>query len=250
MAKHGLVAVPILILSYIILCLRIKEVKRRAWILTTLAACFVAPRALILHCKYAFPGLGFNEKKLLQNDEAAEMSICFFVWYLICDCVVGFFFYSNMIGFLEGWIHHTFYIGYYLYVMYAGCGIAASITFAIETPQIILGLGHVFPRLRADRLFGVVFFQFRILYHFWLGLHWLYLKHPLQRLWPIIFSLLGLHLHWFFKWITGLRTRLARLSSSSRTSEVQHTAISEERGKSVPLTLPSSAHVRRMRRQN
>jgi len=217
--RVGAVAVPLMTLSFAIFAWKVKEVKRRGWLLTTLAAIFVCPRAITLHVKYALPLLTFDEAKVTSSDAGGDLSVCFFVWYLLVDTVLGAACYPEVFGVVTGWIHHCFYVGFYLYTLYANCSVGASVTFALELPVVVLGLGHVFPRhCRADYLFGLLFLLFRILYHAWLGLQWSRMHDPLHVLWPVIVAILGVHLHWFHKWITGLRRRLAARYSAKGTS--------------------------------
>ena len=216
--RVGLVVVPGLAVVYSVLAGRIKETKRRGWLLTTIAAVVVVPRAMAFHVQYAVPFVNFDAPKLTSSDAPGDLSVAFFVWYLLVDTVLGAVAYSSSFHLLSGWFHHIFYIFFYLYTYFRGCTVAASVTFVLEVPVIVLGCGHINPRLRSDLGFGLVFFLCRILYHLWIGVQWYTsISGPLSHLWTVIAAVFGLHLHWFYKWASGLQRRRRSLLSERRS---------------------------------
>lgn len=179
--------------------------KRRAWFLSLVIACFVAPRALYFHVsRFVFP---FDAAAMHQSDKAADLNVGMFVAFLLADTCLGLRFYRSCFGLIEGWLHHVFYLAFFLFTFARGLTIGASTTFALEVPVVVLALGHCFPDARHDLLFGLTFFIFRIAYHAYLLYKWVHIHDPPYQFSPIIAATLVLHAHWFYKWTRGQRRR-------------------------------------------
>lgn len=65
-------------------------------------------------------------------------------------------------------IHHLFYSGFLFHALVRGYSISFAYTLLMESSSILLSGGRLFPLLRRDILFGILFFAFRIVYHAWM----------------------------------------------------------------------------------
>ncbi|KAF9437976.1 hypothetical protein BGZ76_010346 [Entomortierella beljakovae] len=138
-------------------------------------------------------------RKFPIESDIATMYSAYFVSYLITDLVLGFIYYRRYLDPLSGWTHHLGYLGV---VSNATMQKNVSTLFAIGTPielsTIFLAIGHIFPKLRSDLLFGTSFFLIRIVYPLVL-LPELYLNVEARLCWKVCLSAFILHVHWFSK---------------------------------------------------
>lgn len=62
-------------------------------------------------------------------------------------------------------VHHAFYSCFLSHSLVKGYTISFAYTLLMESSSILLSGGRLFPFLRQDLLFGLLFFAFRIVYH-------------------------------------------------------------------------------------
>ena len=122
-------------------------------------------------------------------------------------------------GFVEGWFHHSCYLGFFGWLRFSGWSVGIMTTLPLEIPTIILATGRVFPSLRQDVLFGVSFLLTRIVYHSFLLFRWYNMENPPATLWPYPAAILVLHVYWFRLWIMGQAKRMRQESESRKASK-------------------------------
>ncbi len=62
-------------------------------------------------------------------------------------------------------VHHIFYSGFLSHALVKGYTVSFAFTLLMESSSILLSGGRLFPVLRRDLLFGLLFFAFRLVYH-------------------------------------------------------------------------------------
>lgn len=77
----------------------------------------------------------------------------------------------------------------------------------MESSSIFLSGGRLFPALRQDLLFGLLFFAFRVVYHAWMLYKIYTIPNPRVIMWPPVLGVLVLHLYWFYGWIQSEQRR-------------------------------------------
>ncbi|KAG0356718.1 hypothetical protein BG005_004330 [Podila minutissima] len=78
------------------------------------------------------------------------------------DIVVGLIYYREKITFLSGYFHHALHLLMCAIAFHCNTIDNLAIFLLVEVPTSILALGFMFPHLRNDKLFGVLFFVIRI----------------------------------------------------------------------------------------
>lgn len=177
-----------------------KTDKARAWIVT-LAGSFVLS---VLGTKYCFEawhrnGLWWPTEEIHGEDLLSRVGVLYFCAINIMDLVLGSSFYPKYLDPLSAYFHHT------VYLIFAFCLLAHHyargllMCFFMEWPTLLLALGSLWPGLRNDLLFGILFFLTRIAYNVYYIVS-LYRVAPEGLIWKICTATLCLHLFWFYKW--------------------------------------------------
>lgn len=138
--------------------------KKRCWILTTLAS-FVMCIASLPYLYDLFAG-GFDLHTLRPRTKTvAEPLAAFFVAYLISDLTLGSIYYRKLINLSSGWIHHIAYTFLFALWVHKGWAHIAAAAAIFELPTLIMGIASIYPPLRSNMAFTVTFFSTRVFYH-------------------------------------------------------------------------------------
>ncbi|KAG0082966.1 hypothetical protein BGZ93_008539 [Podila epicladia] len=92
----------------------------------------------------------------------AQWMMLFFASYLSMDLVIGTIYYKEKITLISGYLHHSLYIFICNVSLWTGYTVPCAYLYFMEIPTAFLGAGFIFPSLRDDNLFGLLFFIFRI----------------------------------------------------------------------------------------
>ncbi|KAJ9479270.1 TLC domain-containing protein [Pseudozyma hubeiensis] len=188
--------------------------KKRCWILTTLAS-FVMCVASLPYLWDLFLG-GFDLHSLRPRTKTvAEPLAAFFVAYLISDLTLGSIYYRKLINLSSGWIHHIAYTFLFSFWVHKGWAHIAAAAAIFELPTLIMGVASIYPPLRSNMAFTLTFFATRVFYHFALLVACL-TQHGrsapgISGSWGPAISLLvtyPMHLWWGYKCICSVRRRM------------------------------------------
>lgn len=201
-------ASTMLLLPYAVYASSEGEPKRRAWFLTLVTASVCGPLSL----KYVFDVVvpEFDEAAQFTDARLARFLCTFFVCFLVWDSAVGACHYPRQFHLFEGWVHHVVYAIFFGHLIKWGYTVGGCTTLTLEIPTAILARGHCFPSLRADLLYGVVFFAVRVCFHLFLLLKWYPMADPPIVLWPCTAATLVLHVMWFVKWCKSYARGLSK----------------------------------------
>jgi predicted permease len=177
--------------------------KARAWIVTLLGSFVltIVGTSYCVDCTMKH-GLIWTTEYIHGEDQVTRVTILFFVGINVMDIVLGMMFYPKFLDPLSAYFHHI------VYTIFAFCLLAhhyargLTLCFFMEPPTFLLALGSLFPSLRNDLLFGILFFITRIAYNIYFILT-LYNVAPEGLIWRICSATLCLHLFWFYKWSIG-----------------------------------------------
>ncbi|GAC94029.1 hypothetical protein PHSY_001598 [Pseudozyma hubeiensis SY62] len=188
--------------------------KKRCWILTTLAS-FVMCVASLPYLWDLFLG-GFDLHSLRPRTKTvAEPLAAFFIAYLISDLTLGSIYYRKLINLSSGWIHHIAYTFLFSFWVHKGWAHIAAAAAIFELPTLIMGVASIYPPLRSNMAFTITFFATRVFYHFALLVACL-TQHGrgapgINGSWGPAISLLvtyPMHLWWGYKCICSVRRRM------------------------------------------
>lgn len=188
--------------------------KRRCWILTTLAS-FVMCIASLPYLYDLILG-GFDLHAIRPRTKTvAEPLAAFFVAYLLSDLTLGSIYYRKLINLSSGWIHHIAYTFLFSFWVHKGWGHIAAAAAIFELPTLIMGVASIHPVLRSNMAFTVTFFATRVFYHFALLLSSV-TEHGrsapgINGSWGPAISLTvtyPMHLWWGYKCVCSIRRRM------------------------------------------
>ncbi|KAL5033911.1 hypothetical protein BDV3_003541 [Batrachochytrium dendrobatidis] len=171
-----------------------------SWILTTTSSVFMTVSSLPFLYDYFTHDSDLSMMPLL-NDPAAVVCSMFFISYLVCDLIFGWWYYKEQIDLITGWLHHLIYpvvIIASIVLQFPGAFLIAAF---MELPTIVLALGHMKRSFRSEYLFGFLFFLTRIVFHLYFA--WRAYVVWYQYLYVMILALgtFPLHIHWFGRWV-------------------------------------------------
>lgn len=190
--------------------------KKRCWILTTLAS--------FVMCAASLPYLvdllssGFDLQLLKPRTKTvAEPLAAFFVAYLVSDLTLGSIYYRKLINLSSGWIHHIAYTFLFSYWVHRGWAHIAAAAAIFELPTLIMGVASIYPPLRSNMAFSVTFFSTRVFFHLAL-LVCNMTEHGrnapgIQGSWGPTISLIAtypMHLWWGYKCVCSIRRRMKK----------------------------------------
>ena len=166
--------------------------KQKASIITSTTSCLLSLLGLVLNAQY------FQLITVTQqfHDQLARVSVILFMSYLLVDLIMGTLYYTKYMTWLVGYVHHTIYmILCWNYFLPYHASVSA-LFFVEEIPTFLLNVARINPQYRYDLMFGIMFFIWRILYHFIMTLHF---TNNQVVLWSGVIAF-PLHIHWFIKW--------------------------------------------------
>lgn len=177
------------------------SLKKQAWLIMLLLSVVLAASSIIYGVYVEFNG-GYIFENVFAENIYSRTVVTFFAACNITDLFIGAIYYPSFCDPLTTYVHHAFYISCcFAYIGY-GQTLVFLLGFFVEIPTVLLNVGVVFPNLRTDLLYGVVFFFFRIIYH----VIFLARVYPLDESgvsWKLIVVPLPAHVMWFYKWLQG-----------------------------------------------
>ena len=187
--------------------------KKCAWILSLFVS-IVSTAFCPFYLYHRYVWKGWTPEAILESDGLSAAMCLFFSTFLVVDTVIGMYEYRSQFGLLSGWIHHAFYFywivdcycrGYTRLFGYALCMESSSIFLSGE------GLHRAgvlpFRWIHNDMIFGILFFTFRIVYHFQLLWDVFWIPNPRVIVYHWLFATFCLHGYWGYKWIRRYRYR-------------------------------------------
>lgn len=130
------------------------------------------------------------------NKYIVEFVYSISISYFGSDIIIGIQYYPDMLynNIITFALHHTAYIGLFVYGKYFNRYHLYLYGLPYEIPTILLSLGYINPIYRNNKLFGILFFIFRILYNLYL----LYKSFMMYNdLFIFCIFTFVLHCHWF-----------------------------------------------------
>lgn len=174
--------------------------RQRSWLLTLIASTVMTLGSLPNVYGLLTANLDLSQRP--TEASALDPILCvFFITYLLMDLGIGMVSYPQHISLLTGWIHHGVYTTLVLHLLHLHFTSPFLMMTILELPTLVLSVGHIWPHLRHDWLFGLTFFSTRILFHA-LMIRQFYYTFPYAGWWIALVVALPLHLHWFYLWVT------------------------------------------------
>jgi len=220
-----------LIAFYAVLRMMRPEIKTRAWILSLASSSTMSICGIIYTIRFFnhLNSFGFqNVENFVVSDDDFSRSICiFFKAFLVIDIIIGMIDYRSQVQILSGWLHHFFYAGFLSWILSSNISVGFALVTPLEFPTLFLSLGSVFPSLRTDMAFGLVFLVTRIIYHSFVL--WLFIGFQRVTLWPTILGLGILHWFWFFGWVKSMNKKRRGLKNKVDAEPIiESNSISED----------------------
>lgn len=204
---------------YAFMAPRFPSEKQKSWIVTFLGSAAMSSFSL----PYLRDFLSFRGDLLaVRSSPLLSRAICgSFQGFLLSDLVIGSIDYPNQLSPLLGWAHHIIYVFILPFVTIRGWSHIFSLCLSMELPTFLLATSFLWPKLRNDVLYAVVFFWTRIALH-----TSLLLESILPRVRkgamggsfiPALLLLVAfiMHAQWFMSFTRGT-IRRARISKSDR----------------------------------
>ncbi|KAG0356720.1 hypothetical protein BG005_004332 [Podila minutissima] len=108
------------------------------------------------------PRLFFDASLSPVRDALTEWAVMVLASYLVVDLTMGRKYYRERISLIGGYVHHSMYLYICSVALYTDYTVGMVLFFFDEIPTAVLGTGFVFPQLRHDTLFGLVYFITRM----------------------------------------------------------------------------------------
>ncbi|KAG0082965.1 hypothetical protein BGZ92_011204 [Podila epicladia] len=109
------------------------------------------------------PRLFFDASFSPVRDALTEWAVLVLASYLVMDLTMGRRYYRERISLIGGYVHHSMYLYICSVALYTDYTVGMVLFFFDEIPTAVLGTGFVFPQLRHDELFGLVYFITRMI---------------------------------------------------------------------------------------
>ena len=188
--------------------------KKRCWILTTLASFVMCAASLPYLADLVLGGFDLHAIRP-RTKSVAEPLAAFFVAYLLSDLTLGSIYYPKLINLSSGWIHHIAYTFLFSFWVHKGWAHIAAAAAIFELPTLIMGVASIHPPLRSNMAFTVTFFATRVFYHFALLISSV-TEHGrsapgIDGSWGPTISLVvtyPMHLWWGYKCVCSIRRRM------------------------------------------
>lgn len=198
----------------------ISNTKTLAWVVSLINSVSMSVIGVIftffVYSSYpAFFLMGEDGLKIWMYKSNLTILTC--IWFAavnIFDLVFGLIFYRKYLSVTTTYIHHSVFT-WACFAFASGDAIlfkvrptpgAFALAMVEEIPTAFLAIGSTFPALRTDIGFGLSFFLFRIVFHFYILVNSLYLQVGYFQ--SVITSMsMILHLMWFSSWFTKYLAR-------------------------------------------
>ena len=184
--------------GYFYLSTTIEREKSKSWIISMLTS----PLLSMFGTYYAFEATYYSlwtEEYIYSENMLSRFVIIFFVSSNIMDLVVGCIYYPKYLDVLTSFVHHTFYIGFMVVILFSNYSTGFVICFIMEIPTAFLAIGTVYPSTRSDISFGFTFLLTRIIFNIYQA-YKLRCLHNDGMIWKVCVLVLCFHLYWFSTW--------------------------------------------------
>ncbi len=123
------------------------------------------------------------------------------VTYFISDLYHGWYYYKNILdnSFLLSYFHHTVYVGLFAYCNYYDKLNYCLLGIPFEIPSVVRSLGYINKDFKDNKLFGQLFFIFRIIYNIVLLVY--FYKIKLFDFFIFGSATMTLHSYWFYGYL-------------------------------------------------
>lgn len=177
------------------------SLKKQAWLIMLLLSIVLATSSIIYGLYVEFHG-GYIVENVFSENIYSRAVVTFFAACNIADIIVGYFYYPSYCDPFTTYFHHFFYVS--CCVVYIGYGqtLIFLLGFFVEIPTVLLNLGVVFPNMRTDLLYGIIFFIFRVVYHIIFTFRVAQIDES-GFAWKLILVPFPAHILWFYKWLRG-----------------------------------------------
>ena len=178
------------------------DLKKRSWILSWIISILTSLYGIVFVLPKIIP-MNSNEFMLfcLSESYASKNLAWIFISFCLSDLMCGYIDYFNQIKFLEGWIHHTFYICILLVFLSLKMTNAFYAFLWCEIPTLIMSTGILIPKLKFPFLFIFTFIMFRIIGYTYYALAFMF--HCTWYVWifslPVALLIGGAHYFWIWK---------------------------------------------------
>ncbi|KAF9510698.1 hypothetical protein BS47DRAFT_1273987, partial [Hydnum rufescens UP504] len=137
--------------------------KQRSWILTGLgsAAMTLASLPFVLDLARKRGDVAV----LMQARWLSETACRVFQAYLFSDLFMGSIYYRDRVTIIMGWVHHPVYFILVHFLISWDWTNIFMLAAVMEAPTCFLAASNIFPALRHDILFSILFFSTRIVFH-------------------------------------------------------------------------------------
>uniref|UniRef100_A0A6C0DUR3 TLC domain-containing protein n=1 Tax=viral metagenome TaxID=1070528 RepID=A0A6C0DUR3_9ZZZZ len=179
----------------------ILPIKQRAYILSIKSTCTMSLCGIYFNYMFCKAGLNIDvymDSLGVFSNTIGYVLVLNFISYLMMDCYMGYNNYPIYMNTLAGYIHHSVYIVINICALYTGLYPYYLIYMILEIPSVLLNIGSYDAKWRNDRLFGIVFFTTRIVYHIYLT----YVLWNIVIIRNFALPILCVHIYWFKNWFT------------------------------------------------
>lgn len=184
--------------------------RARAWVLTLAVAAPLGPYGVWRAARMALDGSLWDPSAHFSVDPSSVRAAVLFVSFLVADTLYGTAEYLQQFELVAGWVHHAAYLVFYGCCLRWELTVGLAVAFPLELTTVVLAVGHLWPPLRSDWLFGGSFLLLRLGYHAYMLRFYYAIPAPALRVWPFMAAVLGLHVHWFAKWCRSQAKRARR----------------------------------------
>ena len=140
----------------------------------------------------------WTEEYIYGDDRCSRCFQIFFLASNVMDLTLGAIYYRDFVHPLTTIVHHIFFIGVIGTLTAIKEGRGFLILLPLEISTFMLSLGTIWSHFRADKVYGIVFFIVRIMYHL-LFVYRMANVRIESVVWKICLSPIFLHIWWFYK---------------------------------------------------
>ncbi|KAJ2770368.1 hypothetical protein IWQ56_002190 [Coemansia nantahalensis] len=161
---------------------------------------------------------------IVQTDTASQVLLGVFGAYLFWDLALGIIYHKSTITVLNGYIHHTLWLGITLFSVCHGVSAILCLLFYNEIPTALLAAGSVRKKWRNDALFTAVFFATRIALHA-IVMYAFYMHSEHRCVWRLMMLVYPMHIYWFYSALRSTLRHRTRIELPVATSETSLLAL-------------------------
>ena len=192
------------------------DYKRKSWILTLLSSTGTSISGI---CSFLILLVyGWEDSLVRSGNIFTELSIIFFMAYLLMDMLIGKLFYPDYITLKTGMAHHTAFLFIAYTVLSNNVSFVLTLCFVEEVPIVFLTASFLNKSYRKDLLYGSLYFLTRVVFHSYLVYN-AYIRNVSVWIYGIPTGLV--HLYCLSRWVRQQHRlgRFKRLNFLSKSTE-------------------------------